>query len=256
MLPKSIPNSSVPAAAILVAALLLSWAEHAPAQNWTSTKIVGSGVAKTEARAVGGFHGVALGVDAKLEVHLGNDEGLTISGADNIVPLVETVVEDGTLKIRWSKGTHSTRYENLAIVVTARTIDALTVSGSGDIHAAQIKAGKVHATIGGSGQIVIDALDATALSASIAGSGDLTASGRTDSLDVHIAGSGDLNAGRLESRSARIAVSGSGDATVWARESLSASIAGSGDVRYFGTPQVKRTVVGSGKVMPAAARGS
>jgi hypothetical protein len=55
-----------------------------------------------------------------------------------------------------------------------------------------------------------------------------------------VAGSGELSAGRLESRRANIAVQGSAHADVWAKETLNATIAGSGAVTCRGNPQVKR----------------
>ena len=72
-----------------------------------------------------------------------------------------------------------------------------------------------------------------------------------DTLDVTVAGSGDMVAPKLEARTAKVSILGSGDATIWATERLSATVAGSGDVTYFGKPQVSRTVAGSGSVMAA-----
>jgi len=244
-----ISSSSASAGALCVAALILVLSGHAHAEKWGGEHIKGSGVATTETRAATGFRNVALGVGANVEIRQGASEGLTITGDDNIVPLIETVVDSGTLKIRWaSKGHYSTSYKGVAIVVNVRNIDSLSVSGSGDIHAAQLKTTDLRATIAGSGDISVGALDARSLSVQIAGDGDVTVAGRVEALDATISGSGDLDAAKLESRAVRITMHGSGDAAVWAKDTLNATIAGSGEITYSGKPQVTKTVAGSGSV--------
>ncbi len=224
----------------------------AGAGNWAGERITGSGVEKTETRNATGFHGIALGVDAQLELRQGDGEGVSITGDDNIVPLIETAVENGVLKIRWAgKNNHSIHYRKLRIEVSARNIDRLSLAGSGDMHAARLRAGELQATIGGSGNITIDDLDASSLKISLSGSGDFTVAGKVDSLDVALSGSGDVAAGRLEARTARVALQGSGDVALWARESLNAAVSGSGDVTYSGKPMIAGAVAGSGSVRPA-----
>lgn len=227
-----LPLPSHFAGALALAAAVVLLPVHSDACAASGEKVAGSGVFRTEARPVAGFRSVALGVGARVELRQGDVEGLSITGDDNIVPLVETIVEDGTLRIRWKGNAKVTpSYKSLAIVVSAKNIDGLTIGGSGHIHAAQLMSSKLRVTIGGSGR--------------------MSAAGRTESLHVAVAGSGELSAARFESRRASIALQGSGQASVWAKETLDVTIAGSGDVTYRGTPQVNRTVLGSGTVRQA-----
>lgn len=252
MIAARIPSLCYSLATIVVAGLLALLAGPANAQMWGSERIKGSGVARTEARNVSGFHAVALGVPARLKLRQGDSEGLSITGDDNIVALVETVVEDGALKIRWAnKRDYSTNYKDLEIVVNARNIDGLTVAGSGQIRAERLKTTNLRTTIDGSGGITFDALDADSVIAAIHGSGRLSAAGRADSLDVTVAGSGEVSAAKLESRRARISLLGSAQATVWAKEDLNATIAGSGTIHYYGNPHLNQTVAGSGSIRQA-----
>jgi len=238
--------------ALSLAALLALPHGHAQAWSWDGETIKGSGVAQTETRDLSGFHTVFVGIDAKVELQQGSAEGVTITGDDNIVPLVETVVENGALKIRWADNNRvSTTYKSLAIVVRLKNIDGIRLGGSGSIHADHLKAGTLKATVAGSGDIVFDALDADSLHGSIAGSGSLKAAGRADALEFSLAGSGDLVAPKLLSRRVSISVQGSADAVVWATETLTVTVAGSGDVKYYGKPQVTKTVAGSGSVRRA-----
>ena len=214
--------------------------------------VVGSGVRKAETRAVGGFHAIALGVDASVDVRQGTSEGLSITGDDNVLPLVETGVESGTLKIRWKNERDNVRPRSLAIVVDVKSLDSITVGGAGTVHAAKLSAGSFNARIGGSGDIVLDAIEAGSVHTTIGGSGRMTVAGRADDLETTIAGSGKLAAGKLAARRVKATLSGSGTATVWAGDTLQVTIAGSGEVAYYGKPKVSQTIMGSGTVKQLA----
>lgn len=238
-----ISSPHLPAPALFLVALLAL-----PLMATGAQQIEGSGVARTETRNVSGFHGLALSIDAKLDLNQDGSEELTITGDDNIVPLVETVVEDGTLYIRWKKGTYSTSYKNLGIVVHAKSIDGLAIAGSGEIRAKALNAGNLRLSLAGSGRAALEALNAESATVSVEGSGNVAAAGRIGSLDASVAGSGRLSAAKLESQKVKIAVAGSGRAIVWAAEELDASVLGSGTVRYYGNPRVHSAVAGSGTV--------
>lgn len=232
----------------LLAALGAAWAGAAAGET-----IRGSGVVWTETREISGFRGIALDVPANVTLRQGGREGVAITGDDNVVPLVETVVERGTLRIRWARrGACAVEFKSLDIVVDARTIDALAVRGSGRIRAARLEAGELQAAVDGSGRIAFETLDADRLEVAIRGNGRFAAAGRADSLDATLAGSGELEAAKLESRRVRVVLNGSARATVWADDALGAAIAGSGEVRYYGKPRVSQTVAGSGRIRPAA----
>lgn len=238
------------AVAAVVAAAIALLPGPASAQMWRTHNITGSGVVKTDTRSIGSFHSVVLAVHAKLKINQGDGGSVSITGDDNIVPLVQAVVEDGALTIRWvEKGSYSTRFRNdLEIVVSAKNIDALTIDGSGEIQVDRLKTPKLNATIHGSGDIGVAALDADSLAATIKGSGSITAAGRADALEVSVAGSGELLAAKLQSSRAKVDLHGSGEATLRARDELKAVIAGSGQINYYGKPKLSSEVAGSGRI--------
>ena len=98
---------------------------------WKS--VSGSGTIKSETRVVPGFTGISLCLDGLVEIRQGGTEGVTIETDDNILPLLETAVENGTLKIRPATGSTSFRTRKLKIIVYAKTIDTLAIAGSGSI---------------------------------------------------------------------------------------------------------------------------
>jgi len=217
--------------------------------NWGPWKSVsGSGTLKTEVREVSGFTGIALSLSGSVEIRQGGSEGVTIETDDNILPLIETVVENATLKIRPTTRNTSFSTKTLKIVVNARNLERIDIAGTGDIHAEALKVANLKAGISGAGDLRIKSLEADTLSVSIAGSGDFEAGGRAASVRANIAGSGDIKAGKLDAKAVEINIAGSGDATVWARNTLKVSIAGSGDVQYYGDAQLQNSIWGSGSV--------
>jgi hypothetical protein len=213
-----------------------------------ATAAAASGAEKTEIRAVGGFHGLALGVPALLTIRQGAKEGLTITGDDDIVPRVESVVDDGTLEIRWARKGNYVLAKPLVIAVDAKTLDAIALGGNGSIRAADFAAPSLSIKVGGSGEVAIDRLDAKSATITVGGSGRVVLGGRADALQVTLAGAGEMAAGKLESRQVRATLQGSARATVWAKDSLDVTLAGSCEVGYYGGPRLRQTVAGNGRV--------
>ncbi|WEF35379.1 head GIN domain-containing protein [Pseudoduganella chitinolytica] len=214
-------------------------------------KVQGSGKVVNETRQVGRFHGVELALAGNVEVRTGSDGPITIEADDNVLPLVETVVENGVLHIRATKKKLQLDTRRLKVVVPAREIDSLGVAGSGSIVADKLRGARLALELAGSGTIDATAIEVKAVSIDLAGSGNLRAAGNAETLEVSVAGSGNADAARLAARQVEADVAGSGHATVTARQSLAASVAGSGTVSYYGDPQVSRSIAGSGTVRRA-----
>jgi hypothetical protein len=197
--------------------------------NCNPNAIHGSGVSKTETRAVGSFSKIDLAGSPGVEVTVGSDTSVAVTTDDNILPTIETTVEGDTLHIN-SKQSYNTSL-GVKVNVKVPSLNGVSISGSGDIHVMGLQTGD--------------------MDASVTGSGDVTLSGAVDRLRAHIVGSGDLQAGELAAKNVRVTVTGSGDAAVRATEELNASVTGSGDVRYSGHPaQVKKSITGSGNIRP------
>jgi hypothetical protein len=241
------PLVSTAALALLTAlpAQCLAWE-----WSWGGRSVTASGNVKTETRDVTGFSGISLSLPAKVTIKQGNKEGVIIESDDNFLPLIETVVERGQLRIRPTEKNMSFkgRSMKLNITVDAINIESLSVSGSGDILADQLNSPKLKTSIAGSGDVNIKSLTSDSVKASIAGSGDINLGGTANELDASIAGSGTVKADRLKAKSVVLNIAGSGDATVWATDTMKLSIAGSGDVKYWGDAKVTQSVMGSGSI--------
>ena len=224
-------------------------ATPAAAWDWNfGAKVSGSGNIKTETRNVSGFTGISLSLPANVEIIQGGSEGIVIETDDNVLPLIETVVDNGSLKIRFKERNMSVNTKTFNITINVKTIDNLSVAGSGDVRAAKLQVAKLKTSIAGSGNVHITSLDADTLTLSIAGSGDFSAGGKASVVEGKVAGSGNMKIGALAANSVKLSIAGSGDATVWAKDTLTVSVAGSGDVTYYGDARVSQSVAGSGSV--------
>ncbi len=239
----------VMATALVACAVPLTIAVAGPMDWATSTKVQGSGKVVKQTRALAHFTGVNLNVPGDMELRLGNTEGITIETDDNLLPLIESVIEDGVLKIRPVKRNTNLHTRHMKIIVQAKNIERLALSGSGSIDSDALKGNKLHFDIGGSGSIKVKGMEAEAVAISLGGSGDFkSGAGKTNTLSVAIGGSGDVDVGKVQAGDASVSVAGSGEAIVWANAGLSVTIAGSGDVSYYGDPKISRSIIGSGEI--------
>lgn len=184
--------------------------------------------------------GETLTVDSSIDVQYvqGDANTVVVTGPKGLTDRVRLV--DGRLDLGdgdervvfgWDNGNFSARSERdeLKVVVTAPNVRRFVSNGSGDLN--------------------ITGYDQPSLALDIAGSAEVTASGKTEALDLTINGSGDASLGDLMARDARVDISGSGDARIAATGDVKVAIAGSGDVALTTRPaNLNSTVSGSGDV--------
>jgi hypothetical protein len=211
----------------------------------------GSGNVITESRAVSDFHAVTLAGVGDLQITRGDTESLTVEADDNLLPLITTKVENGTLTIGWdtNRGTISVNPTRpIKYNLQVKNLDSILLAGAGNINAPSLTADNFVLTSSGAGNINLTQLQAKNLQATISGAGNMTISGQVESQTASLTGLGSYTAGDLKSNTTFISVSGAGSATVWAATSLDVKISGAGSVNYYGSPQVTQSISGVGSV--------
>ncbi|HWZ02636.1 MAG TPA: head GIN domain-containing protein [Mucilaginibacter sp.] len=206
-----------------------------------------------ESRQVSGFHSIASGGPFNVHVNINGTESLKISASPDIIKLIETVVEDGTLKIKFRDHLKSGEGNSdgpIDIYITAKSLSALVHSGSGSIkvEGAAVSGEDVNVVLSGSGNIE-SAVKSDNLQVTISGSGTVHLNGSADNTKVVISGSGDMKGKELKTNSASVTIAGSGNAYFNADKTVSAHIVGSGNVVYSGNATITDSrTVGSGGV--------
>jgi hypothetical protein len=204
----------------------------------------------TEKRSVSNFTGISSSGAYDVFVKMGTTEDLRLEGDEDAIKNTETKVENGILKIRniKSSGWNWTR-EKVRIYISAKTLNTLSVSGSGDMEVnGVIKATLLNTQVSGSGNIQLN-VDASNFNAAISGSGGINASGSASVSNLAISGSGGFDGKNLKTDVTSVKVSGSGNATVSVEKELNAKLSGSGNIRYTGNPKVNQSKSGSGCVV-------
>jgi Putative auto-transporter adhesin, head GIN domain len=209
---------------------------------------VGSGNVKSENRTATGFQEVAAGGSMKVLLRQSGREGVEVSADDNLLPLIETRVSNGTLVIELKRGANYTSRNPVTVTVDFIALKSLSLGGSATISGASIKGSKLGVSIGGSGSVKLSDVQLSALDVSIGGSGSFAATGRSPKLSISIGGSGGALTEQLDADDVTVSVAGSGGAVVKANRTLDASVAGSGDVVYSGDAVARTSKAGSGTV--------
>jgi hypothetical protein len=181
-----------------------------------------------ESRDVSGFDEVELRGVGNLSIEQTGSESLAVGAEEDVLPKLTTEVVNDRLIIGPKPGTTVQTTKPINYKLTVEALDALEVSGAGDVEAEGINTDRLAVTIGGAG--------------------DVKAGGEADKQEIDISGSGAYRAENLESKEAKIGVSGAGSAIVNASEKLDANVSGVGSVEYLGDPTVEQDVSGAGRV--------
>ena len=214
--------------------------------------IKGNGNMTSIDRSVGDYDEVAVSGWFDVDLVDGQEGQLTLEGEENLLEYIITEVKNGKLVIKTEKGVNlkpSSYKDGIRITVPVESIEALSLSGSGDIVGkTRLKASSFKTAMSGSGDITLD-LDADSITAAMSGSGDMNLSGSTKDFEATISGSGDIKAYDLVADNVEATVSGSADIKVTANEMLRARVSGSGDISYRGNPKkVDTKTSGSGDI--------
>lgn len=203
-------------------------------------KIKGNGNVITENRNTGAYNAISIAGSFDVELIDGKEGVLTLKGEENLLEHVVTDVKDGKLVIKVEKGINlspSNWKQGIFITVPFESIDAVTLSGSGEIVGKKtIKTDAFKTDISGSGDISLS-VNANSVKATISGSGDITLNGEATDFEVRVSGSGDVKAYGLSAKNVSANVSGSADIEVTATEMIQARVSGSGDISYRGNPK-------------------
>ncbi|HYC84537.1 MAG TPA: head GIN domain-containing protein [Chryseosolibacter sp.] len=233
-----------------------------------------------ETRTVDRFTKISFRFPGKLYLKQGSPQKVELEGDKKILEEVETEVQGSKLIIgkegndwfdwKWNDG------DEITVYVTVPNIEAVSVSGSGDIIGeGRMTAGDLDLAVSGSGSLTLE-VDATGeveadvsgsgdilikgkcqrfnsdisgsgkvdmtlavkndVDVSVSGSGKILGSGSADEIRAAISGSGKVLAADLQTNRCEVRISGSGDVEINVKNELDATISGSGSVSYKGNP--------------------
>lgn len=224
---------------------------HSYAQRWETIK--GNGQIKKETREVSNYTSLSSHGSMDVVIVYGNSNSVVLEGDENLLPYIETSVENGKLTIKTKKNVNLKSSSKMVVHVSMTKINSLQLSGSGNIKGsgAFTNDGKTEVAVSGSGNLALDFDSFKDLDISVSGSGNIDLkSSATNSISAKLSGSGNIDCSTISTRDVDARLSGSGNIKVYANNSIDAKISGSGNVYYKGNVQnISSKVVGSGKVL-------
>ena len=212
--------------------------------------VQGSGNILREQIAVEGFERVMFSGSGELVITEGNEENLTVSGDEEVLPLITTEVRNGTLVI--SEEALDERLvlinEPIRYFLTVDDLTALAMNTPGTVTLEGLSGEKILLEAGGGGTITVVDLTARELVVRVGGTSTIVVSGEVELQKILIKEAGTYQGANLRSITADVTMTDAGTGTVWVVDFLDAKISGRGGLDLYGSPEVVRTGPGPGEV--------
>ncbi len=162
----------------------------------------------------------------RLDVTVGADRSVTVTGDDNLVPLVVTRVDGDELVVETSES--YTTEIGLTAVVTVPKLTGVSISGAGKGH--------------------VKGLSNEGFEVDISGAAKLTLEGTTKTFSLDVSGASNVDATKLAAQDVKVSSSGASKLKVDAQKTLDVEVSGAGKVRYKGSPTVTKDISGAASV--------
>jgi hypothetical protein len=183
-------------------------------------------------------------------ISVGKDFAVKAEGSDRVLGILEIKVANGALQIGrkegWKGMFGGVSGPGATVRVTMPAIEAVDLTGSGDVSVDRVEGRSLDLSLTGSGNLKVDAAKVATLNADLTGSGNVALAGTADSVNLSSTGSGDVEGKGLKAGRASVSVLGSGNVGFASDGPVDISIMGSGDVDVKGRAQCKVSAMGSG----------
>ncbi len=173
----------------------------------------------TQTYEVAGFNEIDIGGVYEIDIRVGPDFSVTLSGAQEEMARAEVVVEHGILHLTQEelrRGKHRWRNMGLSAEIALPALNAIDVAGVADVD--------------------VSGVAADGFTVRLAGVGEIELAGTCNGLTASVSGVGELDAADLECADVDVRVSGVGEASVYASRSVDASVGGIGSITVYGSP--------------------
>lgn len=193
----------------------------------------GSGVRKTEKRDLPSFTAIETTGAFDVQVTCQKPASFEIEGDDNLLPLIQTEVRNGVLRVSSTK--HYRTRDPILLRITVPDLTSVSSTGAGKFSVIDLKNEnfEIHST----------------------GAALITVEGQSNSVKISSTGAGKIDAENLRARKVEVTVTGAASVDVYASDQLDVNVSGVGRVTYSGDAKVNKRVSGAGQVTKKVASG-
>ncbi|NRD22755.1 DUF2807 domain-containing protein [Winogradskyella litoriviva] len=208
----------------------------------------GNGIVETEDRRISGdFHEIKVSQGLDLYITQSNDVSLTVEADENLLDLIMTEVENGTLNIYTTENIR--RATSRKIFLNFEDISAIKATSGSDVYSKNtIEVDNLELKTTSGADIKLDVKTETIDCNSTSGS-DIKLSGITNLFKASATSGSDINASELIAQSSDVKATSGADISVNTTKSLTAKATSGGDIRYSGNPEkVNKSDTSAGSV--------
>lgn len=201
-----------------------------------------------ENREISDFDSILVQNNITLYLKYDSVRSIVVEAGNNLVPLIETSIDNNKLTIRNKNKCNFMRSYKPAInvIVTIPDLKHLNLAGSGNVISLNtIKLQRVRIVNSGIGDINLD-IDAGHLYTQIYGSGGINLSGKAAVSEIYSTGNCFMHCEKLITGYTFLHSNTTGNIYVNAEKELGVTILGSGNVYYMGEPEISKKII-SGK---------
>jgi len=204
-----------------------------------SERVSGNGKVIKQERTVTSFSSIAASGVFNIYFSQVDKESLVIEVDENLLPLIETKVEDNTLHIDLKEHFNIRHARKKNIYVTFKEINRLKISSVGNTETS----GRLHFNElilehSGVGNLNLD-VECNKLVANIHSVGQVTLKGKVVNAEINNSSMGNTNASELVTDILKLENSSVGNVEVHAEKEISIHSSGVGNVSYTGNPIVR-----------------
>jgi hypothetical protein len=200
----------------------------------------GNGVPGSDVRTLTGFDSIAVADSIHATIGSGPWSSLVLTGDENLLPLVETVVEGNGLVVRVRPFLVLEPTLPLKMTLTLPTLVGVAASGAATLSAETAPSDRFNADASGDASIDVHGLAATSTTIAASGGATVNLSGRSGTLSVDASGGAHVLTETVSATDATVAASGDAEVEVDVSQSLSASLSGGSQLRVWGQPRTRR----------------
>ena len=205
-------------------------------------------LAAGEDRNVGQFDSIHVASGIRATVSIGPRAPVHVEADRDVLPLVETRVEGGTLHVGFKP--HTRLFNSGEVTVSAQTpeLHGVAASSGAIVKATLTKADESALAASSGGEIRARGIDARKLVANASGGGVVDAAGRADAIDLHVSGGAHFAGSQLEARDADVEGSGGAQAELHATGNVRGSLSGGSELQVRGGARAAVATSGGSQV--------
>lgn len=202
----------------------------------------------SEERQVPAFSSVHISSGMRATITLGSPQPVRLEGDERTLSLVETVVEDGTLKVRFKSHSFINDSEGVRVTIQTPELRGVGASGGSIVKAEFSRGQQIDIEASGGSEIHGRSIDAGDLDVEASGGSILTLSGSVDRVRLQLSGGSQLHGRDLSTRDLDVHGSGGSEAELRASGSVRGSLSGGSQLHASGGASTKVSTSGGSEV--------